>query len=179
MKIGFISDIHGYPEKFNMALKYLKDADAILCAGDILYHGPRNPIMEGYNPLPLADEIKNTKILIAKGNCDAEVDEMVLGFSLMPVIYYEKDGIRIITLHGHNHDEAGLENLAKSYNANLVVTGHTHVRKFEKINGITYINPGSVSIPKGDGQPSIAIYEDGQINFINIENGQIIESHRI
>lgn len=182
MKIGVISDLHGYPKKFDMALEILKDCEVILCAGDILYHGPRNPILEGYNPIELAEKINNSEIpvIIAKGNCDAEVDGMVLEVPVFsPVLFYEKDGLRIIVLHGHDFDEEKLKSIAKFYKANLVITGHTHVRKYEKIDGVTYINPGSIGVPKGDGKPSCVKIEDGKIKFINLENGNILEEYSL
>ncbi|WDU82131.1 metallophosphoesterase [Caloramator sp. Dgby_cultured_2] len=75
-----------------MALEILKDCEVILCAGDILYHGPRNPILEGYNPIELADKINNSEIpvIIAKGNCDAEVDGMVLNVPVFLLLYFTR-----------------------------------------------------------------------------------------
>lgn len=178
MKIGIISDIHGYPEKFRKALECFKGCDMILCAGDILYHGPRNPILEGYNPKKLAEEIGGNEIpmLIAKGNCDAEVDAMVLEVPVFsPVVVYEKDGIRFMVLHGHDMDDERIRNLARIYRVNIMVTGHTHIRRYEVFEETLFINPGSVGVPKGDGIASVALVEDDKIKFINIENGEIIE----
>lgn len=175
MKIGIISDIHGYPKKFKSALSYLKDCNIVLCAGDILYHGPRNPILEGYDPLQLVEEIKNCPIpmLIAKGNCESEVDLMVLDLPMISdYVVYEKDGVRFIVNHGHHHDMNSLQNLAKVYKADVIITGHTHVRTHDVIEGVHYINPGSISVPKGDGIPTLCIYEDGNVSFINLNNGE-------
>jgi putative phosphoesterase len=178
MKIGIISDIHGYSEKFVKALSYFEHCDMILCAGDVLYHGPRNPILEGYNPQALVQEILKNEIpmLIARGNCDADVDIMVLNLPMITeYVVYEKDNMRFIVTHGHNLDEVKLKELAKIYKANIVITGHTHIRKCVADLGTLYINPGSISIPKGDGIPSIAIFENAEIKFINIESGEVIE----
>ena len=180
MKIGIISDIHGYPKRFTKALKYFNGCEMILCAGDILYHGPRNPILEGYNPQELIEEFSRNKIpiLIAKGNCDAEVDQMVLNLPIISeYIVYEKDAVRFIINHGHSLDENKLKDMAEAYNVNVFVTGHTHIRKYEKYSKTMFVNPGSVSIPRGDMVPSIAIYEDGLITFINIETGEIITGY--
>jgi len=178
MKIGIISDIHGYPKSFTNALKYLNGCEMILCAGDILYHGPRNPIFEGYNPQELISEFSKNKIpiLIAKGNCDAEVDLMVLNLPIISeYIVYEKDNVRFIVNHGHNLDENKFRNIAEIYNVNVFITGHTHVRKYEKFSNTIFVNPGSISIPRGDMIPSIAVYEDGIVTFINNETGEIID----
>lgn len=177
MKIGILSDIHGYPEKFKKALSYLKDCEIILCAGDILYHGPRNPILEGYNPQKLVEEIEKSPvpILFARGNCDAEVDLMVLKLPIISeYIFYERDGIRFIVTHGHNTNRAMLKKIAEVYNADVLITGHTHIRELVTEGKTTYVNPGSISVPKGDEIPSAAVYEDGKIKFINIKNGEEI-----
>lgn len=177
MKIGIISDIHGYPDKFKKAITYFDGCDIILCAGDVLYHGPRNPILDGYNPKGLVDEIKNCKIpmLIARGNCDAEVDSMVLEMPILTeYLVYEKDDTRIIVMHGHKDDLERQKQIAKAYNAQVIISGHTHIRVNEDIEGVKYINPGSVSVPKGDKVPSVAIYEDNIVTFINVETGDRI-----
>ncbi|TDT61010.1 phosphodiesterase [Fonticella tunisiensis] len=178
MKIGIISDIHGYPGQFKKALKYFEGCDMILCAGDVLYHGPRNPILEGYNPPRLVEEIKRNEIpmLIARGNCDADVDLMVLNLPIISeYIVYERDNIRFIVTHGHNVDDDALRDIARVYRADMVITGHTHIRRCEAFLDTLFINPGSVSVPKGDGLPSVALFENGEVKFINVENGAIIE----
>jgi putative phosphoesterase len=178
MKIGILSDIHGYPENFKKAISLLNDCEIILCAGDVLYHGPRNPILEGYNPQGLIEEIEKSSvpIIFARGNCDADVDLMVLKQSIMcEYVLYEKDSVRFIVLHGHKDDEERTKVIALNYKADVVISGHTHIRKLEKINGIMYINPGSISVPKGDGIATVAKYEDGEVCFINLNNGRLIE----
>ena len=83
MKIGIISDTHGCHERFSLAFdKYFKDADMIIHAGDVLYHGPRNPMLSNYNPAKLAEKLNSCSmpVVICRGNCDSEVDQMVLDF---------------------------------------------------------------------------------------------------
>lgn len=177
MKIGIISDIHGYPKQFEKAVKYFEGCDMVLCGGDLLYHGPRNPILEGYEPLALAEAIKelNFPMLIAKGNCDAEVDEMVLDLPLIsPVVVYEKDSTRFMVLHGHAQDGEKLMEIANSYKIDVMITGHTHVKKCEKHGNTLFVNPGSISIPK-DGSATIAIYENNEISFVDIETGSLVK----
>lgn len=182
MKIGIISDLHGYPDKFKKALKVLKDCHMILCAGDILYHGPRNPILDGYDPQGLAEEISRNEIpmLIARGNCDAEVDLMVLKLPVFtPAVVYEVDDIRFMIMHGHESSKEKLMEIAKIYRVDIMVTGHTHIRSREVFDNTVFINPGSIGVPKGDEIPSAVIYENGTIKFINIDNDEIIEEYRI
>lgn len=179
MKVGIISDIHGYPERFKKAMEYIKDSDMVLCAGDMLYHGPRNPILEGYNPQELAKELSGLTIpmLTSRGNCDAEVDMMVLDAPLFtPCAIYDNSGVRFMVMHGHDVDDEKLEKIAQYYKIDVMVTGHTHIRKLEKKGATIFVNPGSISVPKGDGQPSIAVYEDGRITFINILTGEKIKA---
>lgn len=177
MRIGIISDLHGYPKQFKKALKAMGECDMILCAGDILYHGPRNPILEGYDPQGLAEEIlKNkTPMLIARGNCDAEVDAMVLKLSIFtPAAIYEVDRTRFMLMHGHDMDGERLREIARIYKVDVMITGHTHVRNYELFNNTLFINPGSISVPKGDNIPSAAVFEEGRARFINIEDGTSI-----
>lgn len=182
MKIGVFSDIHGYPKKFEKAMELFNDCDMILCAGDILYHGPRNPILEGYSPKDLVEMIGRVKVpmLIARGNCDAEVDLMALDFPVFsPVVIYEKDGLRFMVMHGHDVDDEKLKKIGEFYNIKFMITGHTHIRKHEYIKGIHYINPGSIGVPKGDEIPSVVIIDDKSIKFINIEDKSVIEEIRL
>ncbi len=178
MRIGIISDLHGYPGQFRKALRTIGDCHMILCAGDILYHGPRNPILHGYDPQGLAEEISKNEVpmLIAKGNCDAEVDLMVLKLPVYtPAIVYEADGTRFMVMHGHDLDQAKLNQIAEAYRVDIMITGHTHIRKYEIYGRTVFINPGSIGVPKGDGIPSAAVFEDGAVRFLNIENGETIE----
>ena len=90
MKIGIISDTHGCHERFSLAFdKYFKDADMIIHAGDVLYHGPRNPMLSDYNPAKLAEKLNacSMPVVICRGNCDSEVDTLVLDMPNSSTIY--------------------------------------------------------------------------------------------
>lgn len=171
MKIGLISDIHGYPNIFEKAMEIFKDCNIILAAGDILYHGPRNPILKGYDPKKLAQMIEVSKIpiIMAKGNCDSEVDETIIGRPFMEYIFYEVDGTRILVNHGHKMSKEELIEIAKYYKANIVVRGHTHIREDEIIDNVHYINPSSPSLPKDGKSGSVAIYDNGLVEFFDIK----------
>lgn len=170
MKIGIISDIHGYPHVFEKALEEFKDCSVILCAGDVLYHGPRNPILKGYDPKSLVEIIKNSKIpfITAKGNCDSDVDSTILEMPFMEYIFYEVNGTRFMVNHGDKMSKDELIKLSKYYKVDVIIRGHTHIRENEIIDGVHYINPSSPVLPKDSNKGSIAIYSNGKVDFIDI-----------
>ena len=153
MKWLIISDLHGSFASTRQVLKYYKsnNIDKILILGDILYHGPRNSLPEDYNPKSLAELLNTYKdiIISIKGNCDSEVDQMVLNFSIENSTYYFFENNReFLACHGHHLEE----NLSKYKNDICIIHGHTHIPKAEKINDRIYLNPGSISLPK-EGHP--------------------------
>lgn len=181
MKVGILSDIHGYSEQLKKALNLFKDCDMILCAGDILYHGPRNPIIDGYNPKETAGIIARNEIpmLIARGNCDADVDIMVLELPVIsPVIIYEKDNIRFMVMHGHDADEGRIRDICRIYKVDVMINGHTHIKKCESYLDSLIVNPGSISLPK-DGSASVAMYEDGEVIFFDLNSGEVINRYNL
>ncbi|MBQ8763459.1 MAG: phosphodiesterase [Clostridia bacterium] len=150
MKFLIASDIHGsefYCKKLLEAYKNEK-ADRLLLLGDILYHGPRNDLPEGYAPkkvIELLNSIKN-EILCVRGNCDTEVDQMVLDFPILGEYAVIPVGERLLyATHGHNFNESRLPPLM---NGDILLHGHTHVPKCTEHKDYIYMNPGSVSIPK-------------------------------
>lgn len=178
MRIAILSDTHGSLEAFNRAMEVAGSCDLIIHAGDILYHGPRNPLPEGYNPKGLADAINNVKVpfIVAAGNCDAPIDQVVLSVPIQsPYAFILLDKVQILITHGHIASEEELITLAEKWNIKLLITGHTHVKRLEKKNGLVLLNPGSCALPK-DGIPSIAILEDSNIKLVNIDNGEVLKS---
>ena len=163
MKLMFASDIHGsayYCRKMLEALKR-EGSERLLLLGDLLYHGPRNDLPRDYAPkevIALLNGVKN-QLLCVRGNCEAEVDQMVLDFPVMAdyalILYGERN---LYATHGHIYNE---NNLPPLKNGDILIHGHTHVLKAEKREGYTLLNPGSVSIPKEGNPPSYAILEDG------------------
>ena len=152
MKIMVASDIHGsdfYCEKMLEAFDR-EGADKLLLLGDILYHGPRNDLPKEYAPKSVIERLNavKDKILAVRGNCDTEVDQMVLKFPILAdyaVLYVGKR--MIYATHGHNFNCDSLPPLQKG---DILLHGHTHVPKCEDKGEFTYMNPGSVSIPKED-----------------------------
>lgn len=162
MKLMIASDIHGsayYCRKLLEAFTKEK-ADKLVLLGDILYHGPRNDLPEEYAPkqvITMLNAIKN-EILCIRGNCDAEVDQMVLEFPIMAeqgLLYVNGKTIHIV--HGHKLDAKQSPMLK---DGDVLLYGHTHIPKCEQIGSNTYMNPGSVSIPKEGSAHSYMIIEE-------------------
>lgn len=169
MKIGFISDTHGDYDQTLKALEVLKDCGKVYHLGDVLYHGPRNDLPKGYNPKKLAEVLKGLDyITYIKGNCDSDVDEMVMEKDLQQKKRVENiDGKLFLMVHGYEETLEDRIKEAKELGAEAIVTGHTHIKVLEEKDGITLLNPGSPSIPK-DGSASVATYEDGVFKLVEI-----------
>lgn len=174
MKIGIISDTHGDLRSWEKALaEIFSDADLVLHAGDVLYHGPRNPLPEGYNPQELAKAINSCPlpVLLAKGNCDAEVDQMVLNMPYsQPYLFTQLENKRILVHHGHLFPVEELERLVEQWKIDLCITGHTHLAKFERKNGCCFFNPGSCSLPKETHQPTVGLWEKNTLSLIDLSS---------
>lgn len=172
MKIFVASDIHGDIKKCEdvIAKFYEEKADRLLLLGDILYHGPRNDLPEDYEPKKVIAALNaiREKILAVRGNCDTEVDQMVLEFPIMAEYMYIVSGdTPIFVTHGHHHS---FDNLPYLSEGSVFICGHTHVAQDIMINGIRCMNPGSPSIPKGGTDPSYIIIEDGVLTLKKLYN---------
>lgn len=177
MKLMIASDIHGSAFYCEQMLKAFEDehADRILLLGDILYHGPRNDLPKEYAPKRVISMLNGIKeyILCVRGNCDTEVDQMVLEF---PVLSEQAllsiDGTEMLAVHGHKPFPA-----VKS--RSVILSGHTHVPKLEEKDGVAYMNPGSVSIPKEGSHHGYMIFEHGEFFWKdfdgNIKNRYVIK----
>ena len=163
MKWFIASDIHGseYYCKKMLDAFFQERADKILLLGDILYHGPRNDLPKDYNPksvITMLNKIKDL-ILCVRGNCDTEVDQMVLEFPVLADYCILHDcGKTVYATHGHVYHEENLPPLAKG---DYLLHGHTHVPKNNSHETYTCLNPGSVSIPKENSHHGYMIWEKG------------------
>lgn len=171
MKLLFASDIHG-SSKYAKILKNIfesEKAEKLILLGDYLYHGPRNDLPEGYNPketLAILNGMKDS-LLCVRGNCDGEVDQMVLEFPMMAdyaMLYL--NGKRVYLTHGHKFNP---ENPLKMQKDDILINGHTHVWKIQEFDGFTYLNPGSITLPKENQNHSYMIYEDGIFTIKSID----------
>jgi len=172
MKILTASDIHGsshFCEKLLKAYKSEK-ADRLLLLGDILYHGPRNDIPFGYDPkrvITLLNEMKN-EIFAVRGNCDTEVDQMVLDFPIMADYAVISLGCRLVfATHGHKFNLKSLPPIKKN---DILLHGHTHVPAWESFgNGNLYLNPGSVTLPKENSKRGYIILDEEKAVFKDLD----------
>ncbi len=181
MKFLIATDLHGslfYTNKVIEAYK-LHQADQLLLLGDLLNHGPRNPLPLEYNPsacATLLNEYKND-IIAVRGNCDSEVDQLLFAFDMLDSntsVYLNKR--RIFLTHGHNYNHENIPNLKPN---DLLIFGHTHLRLFDKVNDIYVFNPGSITLPKTlDKLHTYAILEANQISVYN-DNHEVIEIHNL
>ena len=170
MKLLIASDIHGsaYWCRKLLEVYQQEQPDKLVLLGDILYHGPRNDLPREYAPKavismlsPLAE-----KILCVRGNCEAEVDQMVLPFPCMaPYSQLLVEGKTFYLTHGHHENP---RNLPRLNPGDVFLSGHTHVKEDILVEGVRCLNPGSVSIPK-DGSHSCLVYDNGEFSFRILE----------
>lgn len=162
MKLMIASDLHGsaYYCKKLVDAYHAEKPDKLLLLGDLLYHGPRNDLPRDYAPKAVIDMLNPLakNLLCVRGNCEAEVDQMVLKFPVMAdYAYLSIDGIYIFATHGHLHGE---QNPPPLQNNTLLLCGHTHIPAFTQYDGFVYVNPGSLSIPKENSEHSYMIFEN-------------------
>ena len=176
MKLMIASDLHGsaYYTRQLLKAKEFENPGKLLLLGDLLYHGPRNDLPKDYAPKeviamlnPLADEL-----LCVRGNCEAEVDQMVLDFPVMAdyCILFEK-GRTIYATHGHVFGE---NNPPKLQDGDILLTGHTHIPACTD-HGFWYLNPGSVSIPKENSWHGYMILENGVFTWKDLD-GKVMKT---
>ena len=170
MKLLIASDIHGsaFWCRRLCDLMETERPDRLILLGDLLYHGPRNDLPRDYAPkkvIPMLSAMAE-RIIAVRGNCEAEVDQMVLPFPCL-ADYAEllADGKTFYLTHGHHQNPENLPPLPKG---SLFLYGHTHVKLDREVEGIRCLNPGSVSIPK-DGSHSFLLYENGNFSFRILE----------
>lgn len=162
MKILIASDIHGSASWCERLMEQVEREapDMIILLGDLLYHGPRNPLPEGHDPREVARMLNEhaERIIAVRGNCEAEVDQMMLDFPCMADYAVVCDGaFELFCTHGHLFSPESLPPLPSGA---CFVSGHTHVQADDVADGRRFVNPGSVSLPK-DGIHGYAMYQDG------------------
>ena len=171
MKLLIASDLHGSAHYCRELLEAYdrEQADRLLLLGDILYHGPRNDLPEEYAPKAVATMLNERKkdILCIRGNCDADVDQMMLGFPVLAdFAFLYADGLRIYATHGHVFHPDHLPPLQPG---DILLFGHTHVPFREKRRDILCLNPGSVSIPKQHTKHSYMTLEKGVFEWKTLD----------
>lgn len=176
MKLMFASDIHGSLPATERVLERFGQSGArwLVILGDVLNHGPRNALPEGYAPAQVADRLNAvaTQIIAVRGNCDSEVDQMLLHFPItapwQQILMEER---RLFLTHGHLF---GPTNLPALNTGDVLVYGHTHLPVAQQQEGLYHFNPGSVSIPKGGYAVSYGILDDNMLSVIALNDQSII-----
>lgn len=176
MKYLVASDIHGSWYFTQILLEIIKkeNPDKVILLGDLYYHGPRNGLSMEYDPMKVAkafNEIKD-KLEVIKGNCDAEVDEMISEFKFQNYIRKEIGGKRFFFTHGHHYN---IDNLPD--NVDVLVYGHFHTGYVRFNNGVVCINAGSISLPKNATPNSYLIIDEKQI-YLKDLNGELIDNYK-
>ena len=176
MKLMIASDIHGSARWCEgMLSAWRREApDRLVLLGDLLYHGPRNDLPEGYDPkavIPMLNAIA-PHLLCVRGNCEAEVDQMVLSFPVMAdYCALLVEGHALYATHGHVWGE---DNPPPLQPGDVLLCGHTHVPCCRRHDGFIYVNPGSVAIPKQNTPHSYATLERGVMVWKDLEGGELL-----
>ena len=173
MKVLFASDLHGSEYYIERLLRRMAEEkpERLVLLGDLLYHGPRNDLPKGYDTkaaAALLNSVSPPPVCI-RGNCDGEVDQMMLSFPILAdfaVLFL--DGRTVYLTHGHHREEAA----SALHPGDILFYGHTHVPDYASHDGVWYINPGSVSIPKEGSPHSYLLWDDGVLFWKDVETGE-------
>ena len=176
MKYLILSDIHGSLQTLQRALAFYADqsCDMLCILGDILNYGPRNGLPEDLNPQGIAETLNRMadQIVAIRGNCDSEVDQMLLQFPILAdYTLLVDEGKKLFLTPGHIYNKV---NMPKG-KIDAVFTGHTHLWELEPMGGTTYCNTGSITFPKGGNPPTLAVYEHGKIAVYTLD-GALLKS---
>jgi uncharacterized protein len=180
MRLAILSDLHGSLSAFDGVMAWLGpwQPDHLLLLGDLLSHGPRNPVPEGYQPAALAARLNGlaSRILAVRGNCDSEVDQMLLDFPMMaPYNQLLVDGRRWFMSHGHLYHADAVPLPPGS----LYLSGHTHLPELRRTGQgeqrRVMVNPGSLCFPRGELPASLVCYEAGELSLRAAQDGRVLQ----
>ncbi len=178
MKILIASDIHGSLYYLNKLLNVYNDIkpDKFILLGDLYYHGPRNNLPMEYNPMEVSMALNNInkdkKLYVIKGNCDAEVDQMISLFKFRSGLKLTINNKKFYFTHGHKY------NIDNVYNGcDILVYGHFHTGFIKEKDGKVFVNSGSISLPKNNTKNSYLVIEDNNIKLLDFDNN-IIDSYK-
>ncbi|MBI2841761.1 MAG: phosphodiesterase [Armatimonadetes bacterium] len=181
MTIGVVSDTHGRIDAWRKVEVLFSGVDLVIHAGDVLYHPPRLGCSEGYDVPALAESLNQfpAPVVIAQGNCDAQVYEELLNMPVQsPYALVEFEGLRIVATHGHLFSTEQMIAMGKRFGADVLVSGHTHLPVLERTDDLILLNPGSPSIPKfeqgGRKIGSIGLITDSEIRIIAVDDGRTL-----
>ncbi len=171
MKSVILSDIHGslYYAKLISDILEREQADNLILLGDLYYHGPRNPLPRDYAPAEVAKILNSMKenVSAIRGNCDAEVDEMISEFEFQDDMIMYRNNKKIYFTHGHKFN---MDKLPEDiFGINVMIYGHFHTGFIKQKDGIIFANPGSISLPKEDTEHSYLVLTEDEIILKNVE----------
>lgn len=180
MKLMIASDLHGSAYYCNKLVEaYRKEVpDKLLLLGDLLYHGPRNELPRDYSPKQVIEMLNPLakNLLCVRGNCEAEVDQMVLDFPVLAdYAYLSVDGVTVFATHGHHFGEGNPPPLK---NGEILLCGHTHIPAYNRHEGFTYVNPGSLSIPKENSHHSYMVLENKTLTWKTVD-GEVYRTETV
>lgn len=180
MKLLIASDLHGSLSSLRFLIDKAREIkpDMIILLGDLVYHGPRNPLPCCYDTLGVLHEMPTLDNLPApvcavRGNCDGEVDVSQLPFRMPESAWLDVDGLRIFAVHGHHLPD--VPPIPDMRPGTVILRGHTHIPRGETLAGLHFWNPGSMSLPKGGFPASYGIYENGIFHVLDMQGNQILQ----
>ena len=176
MKYIIASDIHGSAYYTDLLVKafFTEKADRMILLGDYLYHGPRNPLPRDYDPKKVAELLNGIadSIIGVRGNCDAEIDQVMLKFPIMADYAMVDLGTTTVFLtHGHIYNR---ENLLPMKNGDVLLSGHTHIPLAAEEEGLVFLNPGSIALPKETDRHSYMTLENRVFYWKDLETGELL-----
>ena len=181
MRILIASDLHGSLDSLRLLIAKAGELrpDMIALLGDLVYHGPRNPLPGGYDTASVLSDMPSLlqlpcPVTAVRGNCDAEVDVNLMPFPMPDSAWIEADNLRIFASHGHHLPEN--PPLAGIPSGTVILRGHTHIPRAETAAGYQFWNPGSMSLPKGGFPASYGLYENGIFRVLDLDDREIMRS---
>lgn len=175
MKVVVVSDIHGssYYAKRLEEIVEKENPEKVVLLGDLYYHGPRNDLSQEYAPMKVAEVLNKMKdkLLVVRGNCDAEVDEMISEFEFKDHILININGKNFYFTHGHKYN---IENIPYD-DFDIMIYGHIHQGFIEKKEQFLFANPGSISLPKGMSKHSYILFDENNIILKDVDGNIITE----
>lgn len=179
MRLLIASDLHGSLESLSFLLSRAREwqPDILVLLGDLVYHGPRNPLPQGYDTRSVLQAMPGLAdlpcpVLAVRGNCDAEVDVAHLPFAVTDTAWIAADGLRIFASHGHRLPET--PPCPGFPQGTVLLRGHTHVPRGETLSGLHFWNPGSLSLPKGGSVRSYGLLENGVFRVLSMDGREVL-----
>lgn len=181
MRILIASDLHGSLDSLRFLIAKTRELKPglIVLLGDLVYHGPRNPLPKSYDTGAMLEDMPSLAdlpypVIAVRGNCDAEVDIDLMPFPMPESAWIDADGLRIFASHGHHLPDN--PPFPGKPSGTVILRGHTHIPRAETSGGFQIWNPGSLAIPKGGYPPSYGIYENRVFRVVDTVGNEIMRN---